>query len=464
MSTGAVGFGPKQAPSGGQEPLNMVVLGDFSGAGNNSETLRAVTIDRDNFDDVFAKIAPALTIPGTEDLLTFTELDQLHPDFLYRESALFAHLRRLKSGLKNPAKVERVSQEILSWSDAEKLPAEAATSKDTANASEQGITMSLDSLLERNSQNVTAANDIGAFIKSVVAPHLSAKATPQQNQLAQTLADACSALMVEVLQWPAFKVLEANWRSLYWLTRQLETGPQLTISLIDISLPQLAALSEQANGLNKLSALLGEDPLHTAQRSYDLIVGNYQFDDDLQQLAVLGQLTDIAAANNALFISGGHERLAGCASLRQSSDSDDWNYSQHSQTEAAWSTLQQQPTFANCVLTCPRFLLRLPYGKKTAPIETFAFEEWSGINTGEHYLWGNSAHLVAAGIAQQHHSDDPLSIGGLPVHYYQIDGESEMQPCLEAALGDRARGHLRDAGLRPLALASPDRALVALAV
>jgi len=460
MSTGTVGFGDARARSGDREPLNIVVLGDFSGAGNNTPTPRALTIDRDNFDDIFAKIAPTLTIPGSEGLLTFRDLDQLHPDFLYRESALFAHLRRLKSGLKNPAKAERVAQEIISWTSTAK-PADSTT-----NSTVSGASLSLDTLLEQNSQNANASNDIAAFIKSVVSPHISAKPTPQQNQLAQTLSDASSALMVEVLQWPAFKVLEANWRSLYWLVRQLETGPELTVSLVDISMAQLqqGLDGEQGNSLDKLSTLLAEDPLHAHKVAYDLILGNYQFGDKREELAVLDRLTDIAAKSNALFISGGHEHLAGCTSLRRSADTDDWDYTLATEPAAAWNELRQKPAFAHCLLTCPRFLLRLPYGKKTAPIETFAFEEWSDTSDGEHYLWGNGAHLLAAGIASQRYSDDAGSIGNLPIHYFQVDGESEMQPCLEAALGDSARSQLQAQGLRPLALASPDRVLVALPV
>jgi len=464
MSTGTVSFGGGRARSGDQEPLNIVVLGDFSGAGNNTETLRALTVDRDNFDDIFAKIAPALKIPGSEDLLTFTDLDELHPDFLYRESALFAHLRRLKSGLKNPAKVERVTQEILSWTDASTTVA-GGTAQAT-NSTDSGTPLSLDSLLEQNNQDASAANDIAAFIKSVVSPHMSAKQTPQQNQLSQTLSQVCSTLMVEVLQWPAFKVLEANWRSLYWLTRQLETGPQLTLSLVDVNMAQLqqGLTDEQPNSLTKLSALLSENPLFAQGQGYDLILGNYQFGDNLAELAVLEQLSGIAATNNALFISGGHEHLAGCASLRRSADPDDWDYTLAAEPAAAWQQLRQKPAFAHCILTCPRFLLRLPYGKKTAPIETFAFEEWSDSSDGKHYLWGNGAHLLAAGIAQQRYNNDADSIGDLPIHYFQRDGDSEMQPCLEAALGDRARGQLQAQGLSPLALASPDRVLVVIPV
>ena len=46
-------------------------------------------------------------------------------------------------------------------------------------------------------------------------------------------------------------------------------------------------------------------------------------------------------------------------------------------------------------LALPRFLLRLPYGKKTFSAESFDFEEFEGAPGHEDYLWGNSAFAVA---------------------------------------------------------------------
>jgi len=46
----------------------------------------------------------------------------------------------------------------------------------------------------------------------------------------------------------------------------------------------------------------------------------------------------------------------------------------------------------------PRFLSRLPYGAKTAPVEEFAFEE--DVEHADHnkYTWTNSAYAMAVNI------------------------------------------------------------------
>ena len=46
-------------------------------------------------------------------------------------------------------------------------------------------------------------------------------------------------------------------------------------------------------------------------------------------------------------------------------------------------------------LALPRILLRRPYGAKTEPIDSFAFEEIPGAPEHEAYVWGNGALACA---------------------------------------------------------------------
>src|SRR2546429_511283 len=93
LSFGAEFFSKTAASASSQEtepeaPLRILVLANFSGAGAESAAAcRPISIDRDNFDDVFARIAPSLSLAGlpadgSTVELEFDELDQLHPDRL----------------------------------------------------------------------------------------------------------------------------------------------------------------------------------------------------------------------------------------------------------------------------------------------------------------------------------------------------------------------------------------------
>jgi anion-transporting ArsA/GET3 family ATPase len=65
-----------------------------------------VRVDRDNFDEVLARLAPALEIPlaggGPRVALRFAELDDFHPDQLYDRLPLFRSLRDTRQRLADP--------------------------------------------------------------------------------------------------------------------------------------------------------------------------------------------------------------------------------------------------------------------------------------------------------------------------------------------------------------------------
>jgi type VI secretion system protein ImpC len=105
--------------------------------------------------------------------------------------------------------------------------------------------------------------------------------------------------------------------------------------------------------------------------------------------------------------------------------------------------------------------LRLPYGKKTQPLESFALEEFPGPPDHEDYLWGNPAFAVALLLAQsfseagwEMRPGTAAEIDRLPLHVFQPvheNGlESQSKPCAEVLLTEDAVEHLLEAGLIPL--------------
>jgi len=107
-------------------------------------------------------------------------------------------------------------------------------------------------------------------------------------------------------------------------------------------------------------------------------------------------------------------------------------------------------------LAMPRWLLRLPYGKDTAPIERFAFEEMPE-HRHEEYLWGNAAFaclcLLAEAFGEAGWEMRPGSVRdleGLPLHVYKEDGETKVQPCAEVLMTEQTAEALLDNGIMPL--------------
>jgi len=117
----------------------------------------------------------------------------------------------------------------------------------------------------------------------------------------------------------------------------------------------------------------------------------------------------------------------------------------------------------------PRFLLRLPYGQQTEPIETFPFEEMPPVPEHGRYLWGNPSVAVACLLAQafekggwEMRPGSIREISSLPLYIYRRDGESIAQPCAEGLLTDEAAEAISDQGIMPL-LSSKDSDRILLA-
>ena len=127
--------------------------------------------------------------------------------------------------------------------------------------------------------------------------------------------------------------------------------------------------------------------------------------------------------------------------------------------DVGWEALRRHPDAAYLGLTLPRFLLRLPYGRAEAHVESFDFEELTPDAGHEAYLWGNSAFLVAELLGRSFRRSggamrpgEIIEVEGLPIHIARRGGEASVVPCAEVLLSDRAAEIILDGGLMPLLL------------
>jgi type VI secretion system protein ImpC len=165
----------------------------------------------------------------------------------------------------------------------------------------------------------------------------------------------------------------------------------------------------------------------------------------------------LAQANRISFVAGASPHLVGCDSFGTQPDPDDWKEGSSDEL-TGFETLRRTPEAARLGLAMPRFLLRQPYGKGSDPIEAFPFEEMSAKPGHESYLWGNPAFLcgllMADAFAAQDSDLEDLGgggeIGGLPIHKFTSEGETQVKPCAEAWLGERAAAAILRHGIMPV--------------
>jgi type VI secretion system protein ImpC len=473
---GAEPVSAAEAPSP-ETPFRILFLGDFSGrsaARAAPPKLRTVRIDRDNVSQVMSSLQIALPLAG--ETAVFRDVDDFHPDGLFERLETFKTLRRLRERLGNDKTFAAAAAEMAGWASAAEPPppAEPAPAPPAKKAGGEEFTPDdfLGQVLTEtrpSESSSPAAGPVGPgdwqdWLRKIVAPHLTANIDyKRQARLVSLVDDVVAAQMRALLHGPAFQGLEAIWREVGFLVRHLETDEHLQIHLLDVSKSELAELPDGEDELRKTSLyrLLVEQSVGTAGGlPWAVLVGHYTFEPTASDAALLGKLSRLAQATGAPFLAAAADRCLGCASLAATPDPDDWTLAPNAEAADAWDALRRSPGAAWLGLALPRFLLRMPYGREADPVERFDFDEMpAGPPEPNHecYLWGNPAvlwaYLLAEAFLRRGWGFRPGAVAeveGLPLHVYRDDGESQVKPCAEAWLVDRAALAVQTKGLMPL--------------
>jgi type VI secretion system protein ImpC len=457
-----------------ETPFRIAILGDFSGRANRgiseAKTIskrRAVLVDRDNFDEVLSRNGAEvqLAIDDGSLHLRFSELDDFHPDRIFQHLQAFVNLRDLRGRLQDPSTFPEAAEELgLRPPDSAPEPRKPDTSPAIApNATRLASGSLLDEMIEQTESRATEdryrrkPDEVREFAQRAAATSLVSMPDARQPEILGVMDRAISALMRSVLHNPGFQALEAIWRATFFLIRQLETGSQVKVYLIDISKEELAGDLHSATDLRETQTyrLLVEQSVETpGAESWAVIVGSYRFGPGAEDLDLMSRMGRIAKRAGAPFLAEGSARLLGCSSLASTPYPREWKVPQ--ELSVAWSELRRLPEADSIGLALPRFLLRLPYGKKTLPLESFAFEEFAAPPVHEDYLWGNPAFAVALLLAQSFSEAGwemrvgTLEIDGLPLHLYETDGGVVSKPCAEVLLTEDAAEQVLEKGLIPL--------------
>lgn len=297
---------------------------------------------------------------------------------------------------------------------------------------------------------VVVSDDALATIKALIA------------EIDQKLSQQINA----ILHQERFQQVESAWRGLHYLVNNSETDSQLQVRVMNISKKDLGRTLRSFKGAawdrSPLFKRLYEDEYGTAGGApYGCLVGDYAFDHSPSDVEILDQMSMIAAAAHAPFISAAAPSLLGMESWQELANPSDIKNIFRVPSYAGWNSLRESENAKYLGLTMPRFLARLPYGSKTEPVEEFAFEEDTAGGDHKSYVWCNSAYAMAVNINRSFKEYGwcsrirGLETGGavqdLPVHTFpSSDGGVDMKCPTEIAITDRREKELADSGLMPL--------------
>ncbi len=399
----------------------LYIFGDFSGQARvDNWPPTFVRIDRDNFDEVMAKLAVAIEV-GPDIRLAFTCIEDFHPDVWLPQVDLLADLLSVKEMLQNPATAARAAASIQAF-----LP--SATQDDVVTESQpsaEGDEAMWMRLLGKLPDDEKPADSVADWVKQMVSPHIVQPVSASQQDLARAADELLSQFTRVILHDAGFQGLEARWRATFSLLQE-ERAEHYTVYLVDMSMQALQQLLKTET--TALAACLNQHGASRDDEAEVLVVADWVLTATPDAADLLSRCGDFARLCGGRFLAGGD--VGFCQSLLVDAGSipglDD-----------------------NLLLAYPRYLSRLPYHPKIDPLERFDFTECDELPAAEELAWANAAFLVARTLLR---GEDNAAgfFADVPVFSYVQNGEAVLQPGAETVLSEAQANALLVRGIVPV--------------
>ncbi len=294
------------------------------------------------------------------------------------------------------------------------------------------------------------SNDALRSIESIIA-EIDRKLTEQVNL---------------ILHHADLQTLESAWRGLHFLVNNTETDEMLKIRVFNVSKKDLSKTLRKFKGTAWdqspiFKKLYEEEYGQFGGEPYGCLVGDYYFDHSPQDVELLGEMSKVAAAAHAPFLTAAAPSLFQMDSWSELANPRDLTKIFQTPEYAAWRSLRESEDSRYIGLAMPRFLGRQPYGDKTDPVDAFAFQEDTEGASSDKYCWVNAAYGMARNVTRSFKQygwctrirgvESGGTLDDLPTHTFPTDdGGVDMKCPTEIAISDRREAELARNGMMPL--------------
>jgi type VI secretion system protein ImpC len=319
---------------------------------------------------------------------------------------------------------------------------------DNARAAVEAAVQTLAQQALSNTQLISG--DCLRSIESIIAA-LDAKLTEQINVIMHT---------------EDFQGLESAWRGLHHLVNNTETDETLKIRVLNISKKDVGRTLKKFRGTAWdqspiFKKLYEEEYGQFGGAPYGLLLGDYYFDHSPQDVQLLSDMSQVAAAAHAPFIASTAPGVLQMESWSELANPRDLTKIFQTPEYAAWQSLRESEDARYLGLCMPRFLARLPYGEKTEPVEEFHFEEDTEGADSSKFCWANAAYAMGTNITRAFKLygwttrirgiESGGAVEGLPAFTFPTDDGGVAMKCpTEIAISDRREAELAKNGFMPL--------------
>jgi type VI secretion system protein ImpC len=273
-----------------------------------------------------------------------------------------------------------------------------------------------------------------------------------------------TAQMNEIMHHEDFQKMEGSWRGLHHLVKNSLTGPQLKIRVMSCTKKELLKDFERALEFDQSSMFkkLYEEEYGTfGGAPYGALIGDFEFGNHPQDMALLSSISQVAAAAHAPFLSAASPDLFGWNEFSEMTEVRDLSKIFDRTEYMKWRSFRESEDSRYVGLTLPHVLGREPYGNATKPTETFNFEENVDGTDHKKYLWSNAAYSLGTRLTEAFSMhgwcvairgvEGGGLVDGLPTHSFPTDeGEIATKCPTEVAITDRREKEFADNGFIPL--------------
>lgn len=221
---------------------------------------------------------------------------------------------------------------------------------------------------------------------------------------------AISRQLNAVLHHPQFQKLEGTWRGLQYLVCEAEPDRETTrILLMHLTWRELERDLEMASEFDQSTlfqriyteeyGVLGGEP-------FGLLLGDYEIhstptkEHPYNDVAVLSQVAQVAAAAYAPFVTAAHPSLLGLSSFMDLSRQLDLVVNQEAPEMIRWKSLRASEDARFLTLVLPRMLMRLPYASDGKRSDGFVFDEDMTQPNGQSCVWGSAIWAFGATVVR----------------------------------------------------------------
>ncbi len=295
----------------------------------------------------------------------------------------------------------------------------------------------------------------------VVSENLSANIDARIAEIDQLISDQLS----EVMHAEAFQKLESTWTGLQYLCKHSSTGEQMKIKVFNTTKKELVKDFKTAIDFDQ-SALFKkvyEEEFGTfGGAPYAALIGDFDVGRGAEDMYFIEQMSHVAAAAHAPFISAASPELFGLETFTDIGKPRDLSKVFDTVEYAKWKSFRESEDSRYVGLTVPRFLGRMPYDPKEG-ITTEGFNFVERVDGADHskYLWVNTAFAFAARLTSAFESygwcaairgvEGGGLVEDLPTHTFKTDdGEVALKCPTEISITDRREKELSDLGFMPL--------------